>query len=90
MRVSMLLLSGVLCMHGILLGQEATKAPSLERGGFVRADAAYDTRLNVESREGFFYFLAEAGKTRPCWAGFECKVGIQHVGHDYPSVCPNP
>jgi len=52
----MLLMSGMLCMHSFLMGQEATQAPSLEWGGFVRADAAYDTRLNVESREGFFIF----------------------------------
>lgn len=58
-----LLLVGLLIFHYRLMGQDNSQSYSLEVGGFVRADAAYDTRLNVESREGFFIFWPKPVKT---------------------------
>ncbi len=54
LRAGLLMLVGLVGLQLKLSGQEAAQV--LEWGGFVRADAAYDTRLNVESREGFFIF----------------------------------
>ncbi|MGC8865297.1 MAG: hypothetical protein ACP5O2_06185 [Bacteroidales bacterium] len=39
-----------------VLAQPENESPAVVLGGFVRADAAWDSRLNVESREGFFVF----------------------------------
>lgn len=46
-------------VNGILIpvfSQPERELPAVVLGGFVRADAAWDSRLNVESREGFFVF----------------------------------
>jgi hypothetical protein len=58
-----LLFVGLMILQYCLIGQNNSQAFSWEWGGFVRADAAYDTRLNVESREGFFIFWPKPVKT---------------------------
>mgnify|MGYP000861592390 FL=1 len=40
--------------------QEIPPPVTLAWGGFVRTDAAFDTRMNAESREGFFIFFPKA------------------------------
>lgn len=58
-RPLMLIFLIVYFVIGMLIqafGQPEHEAPAVVLGGFVRADAAWDSRLNVESREGFFVF----------------------------------
>lgn len=41
---------------GLIAQTNENKEPEIVLHGFVRADAAFDSRLNAESREGFFIF----------------------------------
>lgn len=53
---TLIFLSNLLCAQNSLEQKSENLKPQLSFSGFVRADAAFDTRLVSDSREGFFLF----------------------------------